>query len=93
MKKSFDGLVKKHQKQVQDTKQALENVFAFIRKAWKNGQEMILFMTELTANADSMHLIELWGSDSYFQHNRDLLIYDVHQNLQREIMELGLNMM
>lgn len=92
VKKSFDGLVKKHQKQVQDTKQALENVFAFIRKVWKSGQEMILFMTELTANADSMYFIELWGSDSYFQHNRDLLIYDVHQNLQKEIMELGLDM-
>ena len=92
VKKSFDGLVKKHQKQVQDTKQSLEHVFAFIQKVWKNGQEMVLFMTELTANADSMHFIELWGSDSYFQYNRDLLIYDVHQNLQREIMELGLDM-
>lgn len=91
VKKSFDASVKKHQKQVKETKQALEHVFAFIRQVWKNGQEMILFMTELTANADSMHFIELWGSDSYFQYNRELLIYDVHQNLQREIMELELD--
>lgn len=49
---------------------------------------MVLFMTELTANADSMHFIELWGSVSYFQLNQDLLIYDVHQNLQHEIAVL-----
>jgi len=88
VKKRFDTLVKKHQKQVEEVKRRLENAFGFLAQAWGNGQEMILFVTELTANADSMHFIELWGSDSYFRYNQDLLIYDVHQNLQREIADL-----
>ena len=72
----------------EEVKEYLENAFSFLAQAWGNGQEMILFMTELTANADSMHFIELWGSTSYFQYNQDLLIYDVHQKLQREITDL-----
>lgn len=88
IKKRFDALVKKHQNHVEEVRQQLENAFGFLAQAWGNGQEMILFMTELTANADSMHFIELWGSDSYFKYNQDLLIYDVHQNLQREIAGL-----
>ncbi len=87
IKKRFDAHAKKHQNQAEEVKEHLENAFRFLTQAWGNGQEMILFMTELTANADSMHFIELWGSASYFQYNQDLLIYDVHQKLQREIME------
>ena len=88
IKKRFDAQAKKHQSQAEEVKEYLENAFCFLAQAWGNGQEMILFMTELTANADSMHFIELWGSASYFKYNQDLLIYDVHQKLQREIMEL-----
>ncbi|MCX4376820.1 MAG: AAA family ATPase [Lachnospiraceae bacterium] len=88
IKKRFDSLAKNHQNHAEEVKEYLENAFSFLAQAWGNGQEMILFMTELTANADSMHFIELWGSTSYFQYNQDLLIYDVHQKLQREITDL-----
>lgn len=89
VKKHFDAQAKKHQKQVEETKQHLENAFAFLAQAWGDGQEMVLFMTELTANANSMHFMEFWGSESYFKYNKDLLIYDVHRKLQRDIQELG----
>lgn len=88
IKKRFDTQAKRHQSYVKEVQQQLEKAFDFLEQAWGNGQEMILFMTELTANADSMHFIELWGSASYFQFNQELLIYDVHQNLQREITAL-----
>ncbi len=61
-----------------------------MERVWGQGQEMILFVTELTANADSMHFIEMWGSDAYFQYNQELLVGDVRRNLQREIAELGI---
>lgn len=88
IKKRFDTQARRHQSYVKKVQQQLEKAFDFLEQAWGNGQEMILFMTELTANADSMHFIELWGSASYFQFNQELLIYDVHQNLQREITAL-----
>lgn len=93
IKKRFDAQAKKHQNRIEEVQQQLENAFDFLEQAWGNGQEMILFMTELTANADSMHFIELWGSASYFRWNQDLLIYDVHQNLQREIADMFSNLL
>jgi hypothetical protein len=51
---------------------------------------MVLLMTELTASEESMLFIEMWGCDSYFKYDQELLIYDVHRNLQREIANLGL---
>ncbi|HBA50313.1 MAG TPA: ATPase [Lachnospiraceae bacterium] len=90
IKKAFDAGVKTHQNQVQETKRFLENSFDFMEHTWGKGQEMVLFMTELTASEDSMLFIEMWGCDSYFKYNQELLIYDVHRNLQREIADLGL---
>ena len=89
IKKAFDAKVKAHQNQVKETKQFLENVFGFLERTWGKSQEMVLFMTELTANEESMLFLEMWGCDSYFKYNQELLIYDVHQNLQREVADLG----
>ncbi len=44
-----------------------------------------MFLTELTANRESMLYIEMWGSESYFQYQKDLLVYDVHGDLRREL--------
>ena len=88
VKKIFNEQVKKHDKQVQKSKKSLENAFTFLNASWGTGQEMVLFMTNLTANAVSMEFIEIWGSDSYFAYNKDLLVYDVHSDLKREIAEL-----
>lgn len=90
IRRAFDRKVKAHQSQVKDAGQALENVFAFLERTWGRGKEMVLFMTELTANEDSMLFLEMWGSDSYFKYNQDLLIYDVHQKLRQEIADLAL---
>ena len=79
-----------HQKQVQETKLFLENSFGFVERTWGRSQEMVLLMTELTASEESMLFIEMWGCDSYFKYDQELLIYDVHRNLQREIANLGL---
>ncbi len=91
LKKSFDKSVKQHKKQVDAAKESLENAFRFFEKAWGNKQEMVLFLTELTAGADSMFFINQWGSESYFRYNKELLIYDQKETLAMEIKEeLGL---
>ncbi|MBQ8637867.1 MAG: AAA family ATPase [Lachnospiraceae bacterium] len=88
IKKKFDSQAKRHKKQVEASKDALEHVFRFVEAAWGEEQEMLLFMTNLTANAVSMEFIANWGSKSYFQHNQELLIYDVHGELQKQIEQL-----
>lgn len=91
LKKSFDKSVKKHQNQVSKVQNNLECAFKFFEKAWGNKQEMVLFLTELTAGADSIFFINQWGSASYFRYNQELLTYDQRERINLEIKEeLGL---
>lgn len=90
VKKEFDALARKQNKQIAGVKEALEHVFGFVEAVWGQGQEMVLFMTELTANTASLFFIEHWGSDAYFRYNEELLVYDKANELKGEIEALGL---
>lgn len=72
----FNGNVKEQKKEVERTKEALENTFAFCETAFGNGQEMLIFVTELTRNAQTASFISTYGSDAYFRHNKELLFYE-----------------
>ena len=88
VKKQFDREVKKHEKQIRVQQDMLEAAFAFIREIWGNGQEMVFFLTELTAGTDSLLFINQWGCDSYFTYNQELLVYDQEKKLTTEVRML-----
>lgn len=88
VKKQFDREVKQHQKQIEEVQSMMESAFAFIKDVWGNGQEMALFLTELTAGTDSLLFIGQWGCDSYYIYNKELLIYDQEKQLTEEIRTL-----
>lgn len=88
VKKLFGKEVKWHENQIEQVKSMLEAAFAFIEKVWGNHQEMVLFLTELTAGADSLDFIQQWGCDAYFRYNQELLAYDQEQRLTDEVERL-----
>jgi len=70
------------------TGEALENTFAFLERAYGEGQELLLLVTELTADSRSAHFIARYGSEGYYRHNRALLVYERQQTILREIETL-----
>lgn len=52
--------------------QALENAFRFCEKAFEDGDEVLIFVTELTADYSSARFIGHYGCDSYYMHNKEL---------------------
>lgn len=88
VKRQFDREVKKHEKQIKEVQSMLEAAFAFIKEVWGNSQEMVFFLTELTAGTDSLLFVNQWGSDSYFAYNQQLLVYDQEKKLTREVQML-----
>lgn len=68
----------------------LKNAFLFCENVFGEGQEMLIFVTELTTNYYSAHFISRYGSDEYFKHNRELLFYERQKNIMTEIENLGL---
>ena len=51
-------------------------------------QELVIFVTEITAGYDTSWYVESFGCDAYYRHNRDLLFDQTRSRIRREIAEL-----
>jgi hypothetical protein len=69
----------------QNTINELSNAFKFMEKCFGDGQEMLVFVTELTINDYTTSFISHYGCNEYFKHNKELLLYDRHKEIIREI--------
>ena len=68
-----------------------ENAFRFLETTFRQGQELVLFVTEVTSGYDTSWFVENFGCEAYFRHNKELLFDSTRQRLSREIMELRKN--
>lgn len=68
----------------------LSNVFIFAENAFGNGQEMVIIVTELTANTVSARFISRYGCEEYFKHNKELLFYERKQEIDLALDELNI---
>ena len=64
-----------------DTQFMLDNMFRFIEDVFGSGQEMLVVVTELTVNYYSAKFISRYGCEKYFEHNKELLVYERQQEL------------
>lgn len=69
----------------EDAVRYMDNAFRFLEESLGQGQEMVIFVTELTAGYDTSWLIENFGCDAYFRHNQELLFDDTRRWLREEI--------
>ncbi|WP_102341444.1 ATP-binding protein [Galactobacillus timonensis] len=69
---------------------ALSNVFHFVEEVFKGGQEMLILVTELTANYYTADYISHFGCKEYFEHNKDLLFYDRQKEIISQLDQLEL---
>ena len=63
----------------------LDHAFAFLEETFGQGQELVIFVTELTAGPDTSWFVETFGCDAYFRHNRELLFDDTRRRIREEI--------
>lgn len=81
----FGQEVERRAGQAREAKAELDHAFAFLEEAFGQGQELVLFVTELTAGPDTSWFIEQFGCDAYFRHNRELLFDDTRRRIREEI--------
>ena len=65
--------------------QALEYAFDFMENAFGSGQEMVVFVTELTVRAESLQFIRENGCERYDRYNRQLLGADERGAILEEL--------
>ena len=58
-----------------------DNAFRFLEDAVGPSQELVLFVTEITAGYDTSWFVGEFGCDAYFRHNRELLFDVTRQNI------------
>ncbi len=81
----FREEVEKRQTLGDDTGRCFDNAFRFLEAAVGQGQELVIFVTEITAGYNTSWFVEEFGCDAYFRHNRDLLFDDTRHRLREEI--------
>lgn len=90
IKKEFDKLTKKLLKDSNNTSIKLSNIFKFCEEVFKDGQELLIFITELTMNYYTSEFISQYGCDEYFIHNKELMFYERQKSIIQEIELLNL---
>ena len=90
LKAAFDGLTAELKQKTARTRARMENLFAFAEKAFPDGNEMLILVTELTVNNDSARFIGQFGCPAYERHNRELMLQERQGGLQEEIAALHL---
>ena len=77
--------VEKRTAQAQEAGRQMNHAFRFLEEAFGQGQELVIFVTELTARADTSWFVEQFGCDAYFRHNQELLFDDAHRRIREKI--------
>ena len=91
IKKDFNKKVKDFKKLAETTSVQIDNMFIFADEVFSAGQEMLILVTELTANNNSASFISRFGSKEYFKYSSELMFSERQSELLREIDDLKLD--
>ncbi|MBO5543496.1 MAG: AAA family ATPase [Oscillospiraceae bacterium] len=62
-----------------------DSAFRFLEEAVGQSQEMVLFVTEITAGFDTSWYVGEFGCDAYFRHNSELLFDTTRQSILEKL--------
>ena len=91
LKSEFDKRTRALKKQAVEAGKQLSAAFIFCEEVFDEGQEILIFVTELTISYYSAHFISRYGCKEYFNHNKELLFYERQKEIIREIEDLKLD--
>ena len=91
IKSEFEKITKELKKKAAQIGKNLSNAFGFCEEIFKDGQEILIFVTELTINYYSASFISRYGCKEYFKHNKELLFYERQKDIIRNIELLDLD--
>ena len=91
VKEAFSKMLGGLESRVEQGEQALDRALAFAEQAFGEGQEMLLLITDLSANRYSMAFINAHGSERFFKHNSALLFGDRGADLAARIKQTALD--
>ena len=67
----------------------MTHVFAFLEQVYPQGQEILLFVTELTVNETTAAFISHYGCEPYERHSKELMFFERGRDLKNRIRNLN----
>ncbi len=90
VKMNYDDAVADMKEDVKNTKERMHNLFSYVEKAFEEGNEMLLLVTELTVNENSSRFIAQFGSEDYTKASETLMLAERQDAIKKEIIELDI---
>ncbi|MCR5120893.1 MAG: AAA family ATPase [Ruminococcus sp.] len=91
VKADFDSRVKEYDDYVRRTSERAGNMFRFVKEVFREGQELIILVTELTANPVSARYLGRYRIDEYLSTADELVFHKRNVEILQEITELKLD--
>lgn len=85
LKEWFQESVEKRQRVLEQAAQELKRAFRFLEQNFGESQEMVIFVTELTAHYYSVWFLSNCPSEEYNYYSKHLLLSQEKKEIQREI--------
>ena len=86
----FAGREQKRLEQDAATGTHLTNAFSFLHHVYGNGQELVIFLSELNADWHCLRFIRSNGNEAYDRFSQLLLLHDRQEALRRELQQMKL---
>lgn len=87
IKSKFEKVVEERKHLIDLGSNSYDNVFKFLEEALGQSQELVIFVTQITAGYDTSWFVENFGCDAYYRHNKDMFFDDIEQRIRSEISE------
>lgn len=88
VKDRFDTIEFVRKEGISAVQNHLNNAFSFLVKVYGEGQELVIFLTELSAGYYSLRFISECGNEAFYKYNKLLLLKENRSRLTEEAMEL-----
>lgn len=89
IKSKYDSLVAELKILAKAAQEKMSNAFIFCNEVYADGQEMLILVTELTANSHTARFISEFGCKEYYEHNKTLLFNDRSKEIMQRLEALG----
>jgi len=88
VKEQFSALLSRRSALAEETGAYFNNSIGFLEKAVGQGQELVMFITEITAGYYSSWFVQTFGCEAYFRNNSELLFSDARRRILDDIADI-----
>lgn len=87
----FNNLVLENKQRAAKRGECMTNMFRFADRAFPEGHEILMLVTELTSSYYCVQFISKYGNDEYYKHNKDLLFYERDLEINSVLEDIDLD--